>query len=71
MKVTIIKYILLDFVEKITVETIDCRTKDGQVRYRELYGKKKFSAKAKVYCTEVLSDQFQCEMILSNNLFKI
>jgi hypothetical protein len=69
IKVTLIQYILLDF-EKITVETIDCRTKDGQIRYIELYGIKKFRAKAKVYSTEILSDQFHCEMILSNNLIK-
>ena len=58
----------MDFIDESSLEIIDCRTKEGQTRYIELYGQKKFKAKAKVYGTEIISNQFQEEMILSKNL---
>ena len=59
MKIIIIQYILLDFINESPLEVIDCRTKEGQTRYIELYGLNKFKAKARVYGTEIISNQFQ------------
>jgi predicted transcriptional regulator len=70
MNITIIQYILLDFISKSILEVIDCRTKDGQARFIELYGIKKFNAKARVFGTEIMLDQFQENMVLSKNLIQ-
>ena len=71
MKIVIIQYILLDFISESTLEVIDCRTKEGQIRYIQLYGVNKFKAKAKVYGTEIISNQFQENMILSKGLIQV
>ena len=70
MKIIIIQYILLDFINESPLEVIDCRTKEGQTRYIELYGLNKFKAKARVYGTEIISNQFQEKMILSKSLIQ-
>ena len=61
----------MDFFDKSTLEVIDCRTKKGQARYIELYGLNKFKAKAKVYGTDFVSDQFQESIILSKSLIQV
>lgn len=71
MKIVIIQYILLDFIGERTLEVIDCRTEEGQTRYIQIYGLHKFKAKAKVYGTEIITDQFQENMILSKKLIQV
>jgi hypothetical protein len=71
MKITFIQYILLDYLGKSTLEVIDCRTKEGQERYIELDGLNKFKAKAKVYGTDFISDQFKESIVFSKGLTQV
>ena len=47
----IIQYILLDFIGLKTEELIDCRTIEGQMRFKELYGQVKLRTMLKNYNT--------------------
>lgn len=48
---TVIQYVLLDFIGPKREECIDCRTIEGQVRFKELYGYRKLRAMIKQYNT--------------------
>ncbi|OLS20701.1 MAG: hypothetical protein HeimC3_39670 [Candidatus Heimdallarchaeota archaeon LC_3] len=49
-----IRYIIFDFITQMTIETINCRTEEGQVKYISLFGYQKFTSMIKLYSTEKL-----------------
>lgn len=68
--IIVIQYILLDFITKKPLETIDCRTQEGQQRYIDLFGRKKFNRKIKEKYNNDLTMYYSCHVVLSKQLIR-
>ena len=64
----LIRYKILDFIGKKVWEVIDCNTKAGKDRYRELFGKEIFKNSKKSNTTVLKPNQMLLEWYLHNNL---
>jgi len=66
-----IHYIIFDFIEQTALETIDCKTEDGQIRYINVFGFKKFIRLARLYNTDVLILKGHSNFVIRKNLIDV
>ena len=62
-----IQYIILDFIETPTWETIDCRTKEGMRRYEEISGPRASNRRSSAQSIDPFTSQSQDIRFLAKN----